>query len=119
MREGTPQDPEPLDSYLWNEDCVVYARVYADEPVYIGSTDRLLSKRITEHLRYISSNPDPTPTKYREWAEGKRITIVAYKPEPVKRLGREIPIHRSVEAALIKEFKPKPKGSRPWFVARA
>jgi len=118
MRDGSPQEEEALGSDLWNEHGVVYARVYQDEPVYIGSTDRRLSRRIQAHLRGISKSEQSTPVKYRQWAEGKRITIVAYKPPPVELLGRVIPIHRAVEAALIDEIRPKPIDSRPWFVAR-
>ena len=81
-------------------------------------TDRRLSRRIQAHLRGISKSEQSTPVKYRQWAEGKRITIVAYKPPPVELLGRVIPIHRAVEAALIEEIRPKPIDSRPWFVAR-
>lgn len=118
MRDGRPQDEEHIDSELWNERGVVYARIFEEEPVYIGSTDRLLSRRIRAHLRGIATSTQPTSMKYRKWAEGKRITIVAYKPPPVELLGRVVPVHRALEAALIAEFRPKPGSSRPWFVAR-
>jgi hypothetical protein len=77
MRDGRPQEEALLGSDLWSERGVVYARVYQDEPVYIGSTDRRLSRRIQAHLRGISRSEQPTPVKYRQWAEGKGITIVA------------------------------------------
>jgi len=33
-------------------------------------------------------------------------------------LGRVLSVHRALEATLIEEFRPKPTGSKPWFVAR-
>src|SRR5258708_2843992 len=68
MRDGRPQEEELISSELWNERGVVYARVFEDEPVYIGSTDRLLPRRIQAHLRGIATTTQPTPMKYREWA---------------------------------------------------
>jgi hypothetical protein len=57
------------------------------------------------------------PPRYRAWAEGKQITIVAYSPPPVEILGRKIPVHRAIEAALIAEFR-RPEDP-DWFVERA
>jgi hypothetical protein len=55
---------------------------------------------------------------YRDWAEGKQMTTVAYKPSEVELLGRMIPVHRAIEAALITEFHPRldPSSGRAWFV---
>jgi hypothetical protein len=119
MQDGRPQEEEgPLDHELWNEEGVVYARLFEDEPVYIGSTDRILSRRIRAHLRGIATTQQLTPVHYRNWAEGKLIIIVACKPPPVELLGRVILVHRAAEAALIKEFRPTPINSKPWFVVR-
>src|SRR5437868_9979380 len=100
IRNGKPEY-KPLDSELLNLAGVVYARMCDGKIVYIGSTDRLLSKRIGEHLRIIASKRG---TRYREWAEGRKITIIAYRPKPVHILGHEIQVHRGVEAALIRAF---------------
>jgi hypothetical protein len=113
MREGRPQDHEgPLDAELWNASGVVYARVFEGEVVYIGSANRPFRKRFTEHLNFIATSQQPVGVAYRRWAEGKRITILAYKPPLVAALGRMISIHRSIEKALIDEYHPR-------FVARA
>ena len=117
MRDHKPQDIKILDEQLWRQLGVVYARVYHDKVVYIGVTDGRLSRRIGAHLRGISSSLHGTAPRYRKWAEGKQITIVAYKPAPVDILGRKIQVHRAIEAALIGEFQ-RP-GEADWFVARA
>lgn len=107
---------EDFGHELWEKPNVVYARVFNGMPVYIGSTDRLLRKRINEHLtlNLMARNPH-----YWEWATGKQITIFAYQPERVELLGRMVLVHRALEAALIAEFQPDPINSRPWFVRRA
>jgi hypothetical protein len=104
MLSGRPQEEELLDDELWNEQGVVYARIVQQEIVYIRSVDHRLCDRIQEHLRIILT---PRYAEYRKWAEGKRITIVAYKPPLIEVLGRLIPVHRALEAALIAEFHPR------------
>ena len=52
---------------------------------------------------------------YRNHVEGKTVTIYAYKPTPIHLFNMEIPVHGSVEAALIKRFKR----ADGWFVKRA
>jgi hypothetical protein len=115
VHEGTKQ-VEHFDNDLWEKTHVIYARVFEERPVYIGSTDRSLRKRINEHL---TLNLMARNRHYWDWAEGKRITIFAYKPEPVELLGRRVEVHRALEAALIAEFRPNPISSWPWFVRRA
>ena len=83
---------------------VVYARIVQEEVVYIRSVDQRLCDRIQEHLRIILT---PRYAEYRKWVEGKRITTVAYKPPLIEVLGRLIPVHRALEAALIAEFHPR------------
>jgi hypothetical protein len=56
----------------------------------------------------------PGALPYRKHVKGKTVTIFAYKPKPIQLFGLEIPVHGSVEAALIKKFKRK----RGWFVKR-
>lgn len=113
MKNGTSCDFEILDPTLWKQSGVVYARLCAGKIVYIGSTDGRLDKRMKAHLRF---RPIGTTQQFCKWAEGKEITIVAYQPEPVQLLGREIKVHRAIEAALIAEFK-RPHDD-DWFVAR-
>ena len=117
MRDKKPQNIEVLDIDLWQQSGVVYARVYDGKVVYIGMTDGRLSTRLNAHLRGISTSTIGTAPRYREWAEGKQITIVAYSPPPIEILGRTIQVHRAIEAALIKEFR-RP-GEKDWFVDRA
>jgi hypothetical protein len=76
----------------------------------------LPGRRIGAHLNGISTSMRATAPRYREWAEDKRITIMAYSPEPVLILNRKIPVHRAIEAALIIKFR-RP-GESDWFVAR-
>ena len=125
MRNGRPDDVQILDEFLWNQSGVVYVRMYGEKVVYIGVTDGLLSKRIRAHLHGISAaRPGTASRRYLDWAEGKQITIAAYRPEPVHVLGRTIKIHRSIEAALIAEFQQPSReltssgGPDCWFVAR-
>ena len=106
-----------LDQKLWHQSGVVYARVYRNKVVYIGSTDRRLSRRIGAHLNYLAGSKRKDVARYRNWAEGKRITLLAFKPAPVKLFGVELYMHRAIEAALIKKFA-RP-GEPDWFGARA
>ena len=116
MRQFKRQDCEILDEELWRQSGVVYARVHQRKVVYIGSTDGSLSNRIARHIRGIATSMHGTAPRYRKWAEGKQITIAAYKPPPVKLLNRQMEVHRAIEAALIEEFQRV--GEPDWFVAR-
>jgi hypothetical protein len=116
MKNHRPQEEKLLDEKLWHQSGVVYARIYRGKIVYIGVTDKVLSGRIGAHLRGIGKSKQKGAKRYRKWAEGKRITIFAYTPAPVKLLDREIKIHRAVEAALIEEFR-RPH-AKDWFVDR-
>ena len=109
MGDGRPQEEELFDEELWTEREVVYARVVQEEIIYIRATESRLCDRIQEHFRIIWT---PDYAEYREWTEGKRITIFAYKPPLIEVLGRLISIHRALEAALIVELRPR-------FAARA
>jgi hypothetical protein len=115
VTEGQPL-LEILDDELWRASGVVYARKYGDKILYIGSTDGPLGKRIRSHLGAIRNPRHGLAAPYREWAEGKQITILAYCPEPVFLLGHEIKVHRAIEAHLIGIFgRPK---EPDWFVTR-
>lgn len=116
MRDKKPQRVKVLYRKLWQQSGVVYARTYQNKVVYIGVTDGVLSKRINRHLRGIPRSMAGTAPRYRKRAEGKQITILSYKPPPVKLLGLKMQMHRAIEAALIKKFgRP---GKEDWFVAR-
>ena len=116
MKERKPEQTTVLDEEIWNCSGVVYARTHEAKIVYIGSTDGPLCERLRSHLRLIHEYDRGKAAQYREWAEGKHITIFAHHPCTVKLLGRQIPVHRAIEAALIKEFR-RPRES-DWFVAR-
>lgn len=105
---------EVLDDELWKQRGVVYARHCDGDIVYVGKADGTLRRRITRHLNGFPSDPKTKP--YREYAEGKTVTIYAYKPDPIRLFdeGLEIPVHAAVEAALIKKFKRPER----WFVRR-
>ncbi len=77
--------------------------MYQGKPAYIGSTDKVLRDRILTHLGHIH---EYKAAEYRRWAEGKRITVAAFKPKPVTLLGRKCQVHHAIEVALIDEFKP-------------
>jgi hypothetical protein len=111
MRDKKLQDFKVLDEKLWQQSGVVYARTYRNKVVYIGSTNRTLSKRIDQHRRLASHSR--LVERYRKWAEGKKIIILAYKPAPIKLLGLETSVHRGIETALISKFgRP---GEPDWF----
>jgi hypothetical protein len=107
MRDGRPLEDKVLNNKLWDESGVVYVRIVNGEPVYIGSTNGKLSTRLKAHLQGIGKPRSSHATKYREFVEGKTVTIYAYKPEQMKVLRREISVHRGLEAALIEEFNPE------------
>jgi hypothetical protein len=111
VRNGKPVDQEILDEKLWNSSEVVYARSDGQEIPYIGKTDGKLRGRIKDHLRLIPKFTKEKDIKYREWAEGKTITIYAYQPDKVECLGLPIAVHVGLEHALIDAIKP-------WAVAR-
>jgi hypothetical protein len=118
MWHGNPEG-KPIPSEVWAERGVVYARVFEEEPVYIGSTDKRCARRILSHVAGIGKSIKPIAVAYRDWAEGKQITIVAHKPPDMKFLRCMIPTHRAVEAALIEMFRPQSPDSGPWFVGKA
>ena len=108
MRDGCPQEYKEFDDKLLEEDGVVYARIInGGHPVYIGSTNGKLSKRLKAHLQGIKKPRTSNVEEYKEFAEGKTVIIYAYKPESMTALGRKISIHRGLEEALIEEFKPR------------
>ena len=115
VTDGQAQELTILDPELWRQSGVVYARRYAGKIVHIGSTDRSLCRRISEHVHLVRSSP--RNACYRAWAEGKQIETLAYHPPPVLLLGREVKVHRSIEAALIAEFDRR--GDPDWFVLKA
>jgi hypothetical protein len=116
MKNGKPSDIQISDQELWQQSGVVYARTCEEKVVYIGTADDRLCKRIGAHLKGIAKSARGTAPQYRKWAEGKQITIVAYRPAPVMVLGREVKIHRALEAALIVEFRRRNEAD--WFVRR-
>ncbi len=95
-----------LNEELWQSSRVVYARTWRKKVLYIGKADGKLSRRIAEHFRRIPKYVKSKDVNYRKWANGKTITIWAFKPKSVKLFGLRIPIHAGVEAALIKKLKP-------------
>jgi hypothetical protein len=101
---GSFHSQKLLDVKLWKQQGVVYARVCDGKVVYIGKCESTLGHRIMAHLRIFPILP--RAQKYREFVKGKTVTIFAYKPKPIRLLGLDIPVHVSVEAALIKKFKP-------------
>ena len=119
MKDGEPIKRKELKSALWREKGVVYARVYRNQVVYVGKTDGTLGGRILRHVNGISKATAGKAKEYREWAEGKTITILAHKPKPVRRSGLEIHTHRDLEAELIRRLKPPSEDCKqPWFVDR-
>lgn len=119
MENGEPVKRKQLESTLWFQRGVVYARVYRNQVVYVGKTDGTLRGRILRHVNGISKATAGKAKEYRKWAEGKTITTLACKPKPVRRSGLEIDTHRDLEAALIRTLKPSSEDDeRPWFVDR-
>jgi hypothetical protein len=114
MKNGKASDIQILDQELWQQSGVVCT--CDGKVVYIGTADGRLSRRIGAHLKGIVESARGTAPQYRKWAEGKQITIVAYRPTPVMVLGREVKIHRALEAALIVEFRCR--NAEDWFVRR-
>ena len=107
LRKGVPQKIELLDEKLWEKVGVVYARIVYDEVLYIGSTNGPLKTRLNAHLKGIEKVRSEKGKEYWKFVEGKKVTIYAYKPMPLKELGYEISTHRGLEEALIKEFQPR------------
>lgn len=103
-----------LNQKLWKARCVVYARVCGkSDVVYIGKADSTLRTRMTAHIKGFPRSPNSKA--YRKYVNGKTVTIFAYKPRVLRRFGLRVPIHGSIEAALIKRFKR----DKAWFVKRA
>lgn len=114
---GRPQNGNVLNRELWLSRGVVYARTDGEKVVYIGVTDHTLRRRITAHVNGIPTSSSGKAAQYRQWAEGRRITIVAFCPPPVALLGYEIKVHRAIEAHLIAALgRP---GEPDWFVSKA
>lgn len=111
MKNGRPVNERVIDPDLFGARGVVYARVHGKSVVYIGKTDGSLRARINRHLSGFPDGKTGRVVQYREWAEGKTITIFAHKPEPITYLGLSVPIHTGLEYALIERVEPK-------FVAR-
>jgi hypothetical protein len=106
---------EWLNDALLRERGAVYARAFDGLPAYIGSAQGTLRGRLKVHLRGTRTE---LGRRYWQWAEGKEIAILAYKPNPIEIPGRTIQVYRGLEATLINEFKPTGGESRPWFVGR-
>jgi hypothetical protein len=113
FKNGQVHSEKPLDDKLWKQRGVVYARVCNDQVVYVGKTDGTLRGRILQHIRMFPTAPKGMP--YRKHVEGKIVTIFAYKPKPIRLFGLEIPVHGSVETALIKKYK----SGHPFFGKRS
>jgi hypothetical protein len=109
IKNGDPVAGKILDEKLWCSAGVVYARVCEKvrDIVYIGKTDGKLKGRILDHLRRITEYTKPRDIEYREWAEGKTVTIYAHKPKKVNCLGMTISTHAGLESALIDSINPK------------
>jgi len=114
MRNGEVTSEKTLDPTLWDEEGVVYLRVHGKDVLYVGKSDGKLSSRIRWHIRNGIPKPRTEPgRRYLEWAKGREITnitILAYKPEPISLFGLQIGVHLGLEAALIREFKPRFNG---------
>ena len=67
------------------------ARTHEAKIVYIGSTDGPLCERLRSHLRLIHEYDRGKAAQYREWAEGKHITIFAHHPCTVKSWAARFP----------------------------
>jgi hypothetical protein len=119
MHQGKAVNCEHLDEELWNQSGVVYARMCDGEVIYVGKCDKRLAGRLGAHLKGISEDmpKNPLTRYYKQWAEGKTITIFAYKPPAVRLCGHEVTTHRGLEAALIDVFEPR-QYNRAWFVKR-
>ncbi|MSP03278.1 MAG: hypothetical protein EXR07_19875 [Acetobacteraceae bacterium] len=104
VRDGEPTRVKWLNDNLLAERGAVYARIYRGIPVCIGSAQGKLLGRLKTHLRGTRSK---LGRRYWEWAEGKQVSIVAYKPVPIEILGCKVEVYRGSEATLINEFKPE------------
>jgi hypothetical protein len=102
---GQPSVFETLDPALMAARGVVYARVVDGEILYIGKSDGKLASRMGEHRRLMIARKNQRG--YLECVEGRQVTILAYHPPLVRMLDRDIAVHRSIESALITEFKPR------------
>ena len=114
-RDGKAELIEWLNHDLLKKRGTVYARVVEGSLVYVGSAQGTLWNRLRVHSR---GTRNELGRDYWKHVDGKQVTIIAYKPDPIEILGRSVEVYRGLEATLINEFKPKPPGPKPWFVAR-
>ena len=106
VQNGKPIKETVLNEELWQSDEIVYARTHKRTISYIGKTNGTLKSRVQDHLRRIPKYSKPKDLDYRDWAEGKTITIYAHKPKSKNYLGLRVPIHAGLEHTLIDEIKP-------------
>lgn len=106
VQNGKPIKEKVLNEELWQSDGVVYARSHKKMIAYIGKSDGPLKSRIKAHLRLIPKYSKPKDIAYRDWAEGKTITIFAHKPKNKNYLGLQVPIHAGLEHVLIDKIQP-------------
>ena len=106
VENGHPIKEKILNEELWQSDGVVYARIHRKEIAYIGKTNSTLKGRIKDHLRRMPNYSRSKDIEYRDWAEGKTITLYAHKPNNKDYLGLSVPIHTGLEHALIDAIKP-------------
>ncbi len=108
VKDGKIINGKILNEKLWEASGVVYARTHKNSKavVYIGKTDGPLKTRIKDHLRRIPRYTKPKDIDYREWAEGKAVTIYAYQPKKISCLGLTISTQAGLEHALIEAIDP-------------
>lgn len=106
VKNGEPVEGAILNKDLWGKSGVVYARTHENKILYIGKADGPLKTRIMDHLRRIPRYKKTKDIKYRDWAEGKTVTIYAHKPKQVQYLGLSVPLYVGLEHALIDAIKP-------------
>ena len=114
VRNGEAVDLEVVNHALWNARDVVFAHVCGDsrEPVYISKTDRTLCQRVKEHFDLIATAKN---ARFRSWAEGKQMTILAHQPALIEgALGNNI-AHLILKTKMVARHCPKPLETRPWF----
>jgi hypothetical protein len=105
-----------LDHKLWKQRGIVYARVCDGVVVYVGKADGTLGGRIRRHIRLFPKAAEAKAKAYRKHIAGKVVTTYAYRPRPIRLFGLDVPVHGSLECALIKKYKrPLAEG---WFVER-
>jgi hypothetical protein len=85
---GSVRSEKILNEKLWKQRGVVYARVCKGRVVYVGKADSTLRARIMWHIRFFPKSRKALP--YRKYAEGKTITIFAYRPKPIQLFGMRV-----------------------------